>query len=200
MISWQNASWLQRLYNLARPNEAQLNASGLVVQTMLVNDARWMSSREQNPAGLYGLQTTTPAAGNHSVLFMQASDAEVNRTLLVHWLRANVDSGVLTMDFVVDPANTLTWSVGPTTRLAAAGDPGVDNAITVAEGTIATANLPANRFTLILDPSTATDRTVTVPNWGPVPPYFTRNQAIVICAETATALVRFQAMLQGVRD
>lgn len=199
-IAWQNAVWLQRLFNLARPNESELNSTGVLLSTQVVNDARWLSSRENNPAGIYGFQVSTPAVGNHSVLAMEAIDANVIRTLLVHWLRVNVDTGVITMAFVVDPANTLTWAVGPNPRPADGGDPLVDGAIQVWEGNIATANLPANRFTFINDPDTATDRTVTVENWGPVPQLFTRDQAIVVVAETSTALMRLQATLQGVRD
>ena len=199
-ISWGNAGWLRRLIELAQPAQDEVLSSGLVLSTQLVNDARYLGSREANPAGVYGFETGAAAPGDHNVVAFEALDASVPSSVLIHAARVFTPVGGLQMSFTVDPQTTLTWATGPFTNLARTGDLGVDARIRVTSGTVAVANLPGSRFPIPPDVAPAGGATFTQHNWGPIPPLFSANQAITLNCDTAAQVMRVWCLAQAVRD
>lgn len=202
-VTWQNAAWIRRLIALARPNQDQINASGAVLSAQIVNDARWLSSREDNPAGFYVESLPAPAAGVHAAYFFEAIDTTILSTLLCHYMLNQSVGGVgpLSFELVVDPTTTIVWAAGPTVLAARGGDPGVDQRIRVARGEVLTANLPPGRSIMPgRDVSNTAEETTELPYSGQLPAMFTRNAALFFNVENAAIGARFIANLQAVRD
>lgn len=192
-ITWQNARWLQRLVNLASPNQEEVSGIGVILPTMLVNDARYIGSRENNPVGTYGVTAGAAAAGQHNAILFAPNNTVAIHELIIHAFEGGAGAGTINLSVVAAPG-ALVWAAGPTTRLAPIGDQGIDQAVTCQFGEIATANLPATNFILPNAPPVLRANQNVVPRW------FTRAQSFLFFNSNAATTLGMNFTAQGVRS
>lgn len=140
--SYQNASWLSRLWNLAKP---EAPAAEYVSNVQVVNDRRWSSSREMAPYAAHGGLIAAPAAGSHNFVEIGGVDALGATLNLLHYGRfelgqANQLTGLVRIALADGSALTTASRTAVTPMFL---DSDRDVSIALFEGVITTANLPA---------------------------------------------------------
>jgi hypothetical protein len=206
--SFQDSSWLRRLWSLATPGDP---VAQFVQNANLVNDRRYASSRERAPYAAHNATIPTGGAGVHNFIEIGGLDLLGPTTNFLHFLRTNTDqsSGAL--------AGFLSWNIAAAGSLTAAlrlaqtpqfRDTDPDVAPTLFVGNVATANLPAGRT--IVPKNGSVGETSATPSFSfavtvvePTALPFARTWntgSLFIFAETADTLLNFDIVWQAMRS
>lgn len=163
MSSYQDASWIRRLWSLAKPGDP---IAEYVSNVSVVNDRRFSSSRERAPYAWHSVLMGAAGAGIHNFLELQGLDALGPTVNLLHRFRgetamANTLTGLITVA-IADGAALTTATRVLTTPLVSDADPDVTPRLFL--GTIASANIPA--VSAVLPRSNAIGQTGATPTFS----------------------------------
>jgi len=142
MSGFQNAGWLSRLWSLAKPGSP---IAELITNVQLVQDRSWSSSREHAPYAMHAGILSPAGAGVHNFVEIGGTDSLAPTLNLLHYGRleltqSNTLTGLVSV-VLQDGAGITTATRAAVTPIVRDADP--DVAVTIFEGTIATANIPA---------------------------------------------------------
>lgn len=149
MSSFQDASWLRRLWALARPGDP---ATDYVTNVQLVNDRRYASSREAAPYASHGALAVAGGAGIHNFVEIGGFDRLAATQNFLHRARFEILVNMATsLDGLLQVSLTDGSTITTATRVATTpllGDSDPDVTCRLFIGTIATANIPASAIAL----------------------------------------------------
>lgn len=131
--------WFSRLGISLKPAPVvDQRAAGTVLSTSIVNDSRYMSSRDEQPWTAIARNPANPGAGFHNALLITPPGGYA---VGLYDLRGSF--ALINMAARTTP---VTWNAGPTAVPQPFADPDTTHALTIVEGNIATANLPTAQF------------------------------------------------------
>lgn len=196
MSTYSEASWLRRLWSLARPGDP---TTPYVQNVNLVSDMRYRSSREHAPWGRIVGSGAAPAAGEFAGWELRADDPLVNPVVMLHHLRAFGGAAVSIIASVQLPTAALIAD-----RTAAAfsfRDNDADLSLTVNQLSTAGGDLPGTPMVLVPDGSGIAGWMGIMP-WGPSVPfagYWQGGESLFVWAFAADTVVQIDAAIQGMR-
>jgi hypothetical protein len=195
--SYSEASWLRRLWSLARPGDP---TTPYVSNVNLVNDGSVRSSRERAPYGRVLGTTAAPAAGEFAGWELRADDnLGVAPLTMLHGLRAFATGGAVLIGMVQAPTAALIAD-----RTAAAfrfSDADPDITLSVFTLSSAGGDLPATPFTLPPDIGVTAGWGAIVP-WPKLPfaGHWRNGESLYVWAFAADITLTIDATIQGVRS
>lgn len=147
MSSFQDASWVRRLWSLGFPGQPIAKA---VANVNVVSDMAYRSSRERAPYASHSGVQTAPGAGIHNFIEITGTDAlGVSPEKLLHFVRIQQNvgaSGNSVSIALADGAALTTATRVATTPMFIDNDQELTPQLFL--GTIATANIPAGAVAL----------------------------------------------------
>lgn len=195
MSAYQNAGWLSRLISLGKPGTPE---SPFAVNTNLVNDSRFRSSREHAPYGRVIRASPAPAAGEFAGWELRGDD-RANPLVLLHGLRAFATGGAVMIANLAVPSAALIADRTASTFQFRDQDP--DVTISVFSLSTAGGDLPATPFTLPPDIGVTAAWGAIVP-WGTLPfaAHWQEGQSLYVWAFAADTTIMIDATIQAVRS
>lgn len=132
--------WYERLALTLLPEPVvDQSAAGRLTSAQLVNDARWMSSREGNPRGYWSLFQSGPGAGEHTMFCLTNTLPGALTGIAIHQFSAT-QTGIL--QYASVNFSSLVFVAGTTTLAPIWSDADVTSRITFRFGDSLSANLP----------------------------------------------------------
>jgi len=153
--SYQDASWLRRLWSLASPDKPDAD---YVANVQLVNDRGYAGSRERAPYAEASVSIGAAAAGEHSYIEIGGTDSFTGsaRTILIHQAAAQVAGGLLHL-WSTPAAITTATTARTAVALGTSDNDDGEITPTLFRADVATANIPAAAQGIPAWSSSATD-------------------------------------------